>query len=360
MRKFAFVIPSLTGGGAERSTLILSRALNDLGHRSHVVSLYGHAAYDLSDEPHVHFLPRRDASGKVSRRQRARRLERLVQRLEADDGKRFDRIVAVHLGAHRVVVRCGFGRVLYSVRNSSDGWLARERKLGLLPYLKERRKLRVLHGKDLLAVSQGLRRELEASRFVRPRSVTTLYNPVDVETTRRLAKKEVAQVPNGRFVLHVGRWAIQKRHDVLFTAMRHVPRDCKLVLLVRRTPRLENMIREAGLEGRVVLPGFQQNPYAWMRRAELTVLSSDFEGFPRTLIESIACGTPVVATDCPHGPNEILTGDLARWLVPTGDPDALGKKIVEALATPIDLSKTDILDRVDSKRVARRFLEIAA
>ena len=92
-----------------------------------------------------------------------------------------------------------------------------------------------------------------------------------------------------------------------------------------------------------------------MAHAELVVLSSDFEGFPLVLIEALAVGTPVVSTDCPHGPNEILTGPLARWLTPVGDASALATTIDAALAADIDVRGAAILAQLEAPLIAAQY-----
>jgi glycosyltransferase involved in cell wall biosynthesis len=134
----------------------------------------------------------------------------------------------------------------------------------------------------------------------------------------------------------------QKRHDLLLEAWREANPGMRLVLLTRPDERLHALIARLGLQGQVLLPGFQVNPYPWMRAARLLVLSSDHEGLPNVLIESLACGTPVVSTDCPSGPREILTGPLARFLVPVGDARRLAAAISDALHAPPDLAGVDL------------------
>jgi glycosyltransferase involved in cell wall biosynthesis len=84
----------------------------------------------------------------------------------------------------------------------------------------------------------------------------------------------------------------------------------------------------------VALPGFQTNPHAWMARASVFVLSSAWEGFSNALAEALACGCPVVSTDCPSGPAEILDGGAFGALCPVGDDRALAGAILRALEAP--------------------------
>ena len=101
-------------------------------------------------------------------------------------------------------------------------------------------------------------------------------------------------------------------------------------------PALEALARELGIAADLRLAGFVPNPLAYLRRARLFVLSSAWEGLPTVLIEALACGCPVVSTDCPSGPAEIL--DSGRWggLVPVGDVEALTAAIETALAADVD------------------------
>ena len=125
---------------------------------------------------------------------------------------------------------------------------------------------------------------------------------------------------------------------MLLDALRSARNALPLVMLTNHPDKVARLARRHGVAARVRPVAFRQNPYPWMAHAKLVVLSSDYEGFPLVLIEALACGTPVVSTDCPHGPSEILTGPLARWLVPVGDPRALGAAIDEALAAPVAAS----------------------
>jgi glycosyltransferase involved in cell wall biosynthesis len=131
----------------------------------------------------------------------------------------------------------------------------------------------------------------------------------------------------------------QKDFATLLTAFAAVAgeRDVRLVLLGEGPLRasLTGLARSLGIEERVDMPGFRPNPLPYLREAALVVLSSSDEGFGMVLAEALACGTPVVSTDCPHGPAEILDGGRYGRLVAVGDAPALARAILAALDAPI-------------------------
>jgi glycosyltransferase involved in cell wall biosynthesis len=94
---------------------------------------------------------------------------------------------------------------------------------------------------------------------------------------------------------------------------------------------LDGLAGQLGVAEDVSMPGFVSNPYAYMSRAAVLALSSRWEGFALVIAEALACGTPIVSTDCPSGPAEILQGGRYGALVPVGDPEALGGAIIESL-----------------------------
>ena len=131
---------------------------------------------------------------------------------------------------------------------------------------------------------------------------------------------------------------MQKDFPTLIDAFRHVraARPCRLVILGDGSlrPELEARIASLGLDDCVSLPGWVENPFAFMARSALFVLSSVYEGLPTVLIEALACGCPAVSTDCPTGPSEIL--EAPALLAPVGDPEALAQVMRRALDSPVD------------------------
>jgi len=202
----------------------------------------------------------------------------------------------------------------------------------------------------IVAVSQGVADDLITTIRVARDRVMVIYNPV---VTEALRARSLEDVRNGwltrqsvPIVLGVGRLTQAKDFATLIRAfaLLRATRDVRLLILGEGELRqdLEALVRHTGMEHDVLLPGFVDNPYPYMRQAALFVLSSSFEGLPNALIEAMACGTPVIATDCPSGPAEILEG--GRWgrLVPVGNVNALADAIA---ATLDDKARPDMARR---------------
>lgn len=223
---------------------------------------------------------------------------------------------------------------------------------------RRRRMYRKLYdGRTIVGVSKGVIDDL-ALLGACPSRAALIYNAYDAADLRGKAS-EPAQIPDGPFVLHVGRFAEPKRHDILFEAFRRVPEPYKLVLLTPASEKLTKLIAHFGLQSRVVVAGFQQNPYAFMARAAALVLSSDREGFPNVIAESLICGTPVVSTDCAAGPSEILTGEYARWLSPPGDAVRLADNLLAVLQRPYDIPSS-LIERFSLDHALDRLEALAA
>jgi glycosyltransferase involved in cell wall biosynthesis len=191
----------------------------------------------------------------------------------------------------------------------------------------------------IIAVSRGVADDLRTLVGLPPELVTTVYNPV---VDSELAKKAEAPIDHAWFVpgappviIAVGRLTEQKDFPTLLQAFAQVraQRQARLLLLgegeMRR--KLEALARELGVDQDVSLSGFTNNLFAYMARAAVFVLSSTYEGLGIVLIEALACGCPVVSTDCPSGPAEILENGQYGRLVPVGDSAAMAQAIISTL-----------------------------
>lgn len=192
------------------------------------------------------------------------------------------------------------------------------------------------------AVSKGVADDLMQAAKLSPDQVQVIYNPI---VTPDLLKKSAAPFEHPWFgkgeppvILGVGRLTAQKAFDVLIEAFARVRKLQPARLLIlgegEERPMLEELIKQLGLEQDVNLPGFHLNPYPFMAHAALFVLSSRWEGLPTVLVEAMSLRTPVVATDCPSGPREILRNGRYGQLVPVEDANVLALAIQNALANP--------------------------
>jgi glycosyltransferase involved in cell wall biosynthesis len=206
----------------------------------------------------------------------------------------------------------------------------------------------------VIACSGGVREDLVRAIGVPAARTRVIYNACDVERVRRLSRLEpdLALEWNTPTIVTVGRLVRQKGLPVLLDAFAQVARrrSCQLVMLGDGEERaaLARQAARLGIADRVVMPGFRRNPFAVMARGRAFVLSSLWEGFGTVLIEAMACGVPVVSTDCPSGPREILADGQAGVLVPPGDSGALASAIVQALE---DEPLRDRLTRAAARRV---------
>ena len=193
-----------------------------------------------------------------------------------------------------------------------------------------------------VGVSQGISDGLTATIGVPRESITTIYNPV---VTPHLHVK-MAERPdhpwlldgNAPVILAAGRLAAQKDYPTLIKAFARLnaQRPCRLIILGegRMRKALERLVKGLDLTDHVSLPGWVENPFAFMSRASLFVLSSRFEGLPGVLVQALACGCPCVSTNCPAGPAEILQDGKFGPLVPVGDEKSLATAMYRVLAQP--------------------------
>ena len=122
--------------------------------------------------------------------------------------------------------------------------------------------------------------------------------------------------------------------------------------------KLEKLVFELGIDSDVSLPGFQNNAYSFLRHASVFVLSSLWEGLPTVLIEALACGTPIISTDCPSGPREILEDGKWGILIPVDDEDALVTAIQKSLTTPQQLIPEIAWARFKQEEVLSKYLQL--
>jgi glycosyltransferase involved in cell wall biosynthesis len=194
----------------------------------------------------------------------------------------------------------------------------------------------------VIAVSQGVSRELQETMNIPGNKIHVIFNPV---VSAHLKVKSQAAVDEPWFepgssplILGVGRLDPEKDFATLIRAFARVRQKttARLLILGEGPERefLERLAHDLGISSEISMPGFVNNPLPYMSKASTLALTSWFEGLPNVLIEALACGTPVVATDCPTGPREILENGKYGRLVPVGDSEALADALIATIAAP--------------------------
>src|SRR3954452_14198277 len=215
-------------------------------------------------------------------------------------------------------------------------------------------------GDAVVAVSDGVADALARVTGLPRGLIRTIHNPVVGPELEALSREPVAHpwLAPGQppVVLSAARLTVQKDLPTLLRAfaLLRARRAVRLLILgdlptPERTEasigELRDLAYRLGVAADVELPGFVENPYAWMARASLFALSSAYEGFGNVLVEAMACGCPVVSTDCPSGPAEILDGGRYGPLVPVGDAEALAEAMARVLAAPPE--RAELVARAD-------------
>ena len=343
-QRIAFFLPNLAGGGAERV------ALNLLAGMLERDELLLDLVVAATDGPYIDQVPERVrlvnlGTGRVTKAIPA--LARYLteyQPLALVSHMNHANIAAI-LAKELARSKTKLVVVEHDTLSASKSRLRRSKFLPLLmKWLYPR-------ADAIVGVSQGVAEDLDTQLSFPPGTVKTVYNPV---VDRELIAKAQAPVAHPWFApgsppvfLAVGRLSPQKDFANLLAAFAlvHQRQPARLLILGEGEERsaLEAQIAALGIGADVSVPGFVQNPYAYMSQATTFVLSSRWEGLPTVLIEAMACGCAVVATDCPSGPQEILAGGKYGLLVPIADASALADAMLQTLEAP--MSKSASIER---------------
>lgn len=334
-----FFLPRLGGGGAEMNAVRLAPGLLAAGVRPVYAVGRGPGGYEdfLPEGVEVIVLDTGKINSSVLRLVRARSpLAKLIDERKPDVvcpvmvAPSLSALAAVRKAKHKP-------KVVLSIQNSlsvSHEQSKRVRDKIELALLKRM----FPHSNGVIALSQGVADEIARIVPETARDMQVIYNvgyPLKDQLDTALAQPRPSS--EGTIVLLAcGRLTRQKDYPTLFEAFAKLRGDVRLDILGDGELKagLEQKCQELGITDRVKFLGFQRDPISHMRRADVFVLSSLWEGFGNVLVEAMSVSTPVVSTDCPHGPGEILTQNENGLLVPTSDPDALAAALQRMVDDP--------------------------
>lgn len=337
--RVALILPDLRGGGAERVAVNLANSFARRGHSVDVVLLMATGELLTDLQPGIRVMD--------LKAQRLRwalpALVRYLRKVRPASVLAFMWPLTVIALWARTISRVPTRLVVAEHTTWSRSELLKRCSVGW----QIRTSMRLFFPKSdgIVAVSQGAADDLAHFANLNPQSITTIYNPVvdnEHETEYTSAPSEPAGwcVGAHRRVLAVGTLKEIKDYSTLldaFAALRQQV-NAKLLILGEGEYRstLETQAGRLGITDSVFMPGFVKDTAPYYCHADLHVLSSTGEGFGNVIVEALAAGTPVVSTDCPSGPQEILCGGKFGLLVPVGDAKALASAMHQSLTSKHD------------------------
>jgi len=390
--KIALLLPSLAAGGVGRSMLHLAEAFLSAGHPVDLVLCRAEGPYLSEVPPGVRIVTLRRQSGLSARLQIARldpggiaaqaRPALLawnpapVQPYLADLARYLNEEQPAALLAAKTPTNLlalwasrlsgASTRIVLSERTQLSRSIALSRKWRWR-YIAPMVARLYPRAAAIVAVSNGVADDLAMTAKLARERIETVYNPVVTPSLTSHAR-EPAPHPwledgGSPVIVAAGRLSPQKNFPMLLQAFAELrkQRPARLLLLGEgpERARLESLASRLGIAEDVALPGFVGNPYAAFARAALFVMSSDYEGLGNVLIEALACGCPVVSTDCPSGPSEILENGRFGELVPVNDSASLSAAMLRTLEAP--LPKETLRQRgaeFSLERSARHYLQL--
>ncbi len=360
--RLALHVKHLGGGGAERVIATLATQFATQGHAVTLILTVPDLTYasELHPDVQIHFL-------KAQRRSTlALELGRYLQRTQTDAllstlyGNNFVAVMAKLFTRPRT-------RVVIREANTTTVDMS---QTTMNP--KEKAKVNFYYrwlyprADAVVAVSKGVAQGLQQFASIPHSKLHVIYNPVITQAMFRLSEDVAGHswLQSGELpvVLGVGRLTPQKGWQTLFRAFAKVIQYRKARLLILGEGELRNeltlLAERLGITDYVDLPGFDSNPFRYMRRASVLVLSSRYEGLPNVLIQAMALGCPVVSTNCPSGPDEILDGGRYGELVPVGDADAMAQAILRVLEGERKTAPPEWLEQFRVEKVAEQYLRV--
>lgn len=360
MGHIALFLDSLTAGGSER---VIVKLANTFARREHTVSV-------------VIIRPIMDYASELDS---AVRLINLQAKRMAVGGLRFAQYIRKH-NPHAILSTItrvnSWAIIAHRLSRSPARLVVREastpsqvaRHLRTPKQRLEQLSFRYLYPKaDAVVVpSRGVYRDIVCWVPQLEQKLRVIYNPVIDENLYLKSQQPVSHPwfdqKTNPVILAVGRLIWDKGFEVLIKAFQQVRKawNARLVILGEgeERGRLESLVQEYRLHEFVWMPGFDPNPFKYMRRADVFVLSSRREGLPNALIQAMACGCPAVSTKCPSGPDEILDGSRYGELVPVDDVEALAEAIGRVLQGNRKSVPKEWLTQFEVEHVADQYLKL--
>jgi glycosyltransferase involved in cell wall biosynthesis len=361
MHRIGLVITNLVGGGAEKVVLYLAQMFQKRGIDAHIFLLEDYICYNV-DGLKIHKLCKKKKKYKFLKskgeKDLAVLLEKSIRKVE-EDGIKFDVLMSSLPATDRIVSRVNLENNIYYIMHTAYSLEINEfkKKGQFLRALRRKRLYQKLYNdENLICVSQGICDDLEEIG-IKPRFCKVIYNPFDIHMIQEEGEKSPKDLPDENYMVHVGAFRQEKRHDVLLEAYSKLINPPKLKLFCDYYEDLEKLIERFDLQEKVEIFGFRKNPYPYIKHAKLLILSSEREGLPTVLVEALVLKTPIVSTNCVSGPSEILVGELDQYLAKVNDSNDLSNKIKLALDRYPEI-RDEYLDKFNEENIYNEYIKL--
>lgn len=325
-------IPSLSGGGAERIAINLANNLDKRKFNITLLVLNSQSSYYINSDVNVNIL-------------KSKRLIYVIPELVNYMKKQPPDLFISHMSLSNVVTliakkfaRKEFSTLIIehttpSIKYNNDGAIYRQ----CIPILM---RISYKFADSIVSVSKGVAKDLAQITRIPNKNIKVIYNPIVNDQVFNVANQPVdcswLNNSNLKVIMGIGRLEKVKNFSLLIRAFLDVYKEdpnTRLIIFGEGSERenLEKYIHKLGLSEVVSLPGFVTNIYSYLSKASVFTLTSNYEGLPTVLIEALACATPVVSTDCPSGPREILSDGQFGILTPVKDHVSLTEAILKII-----------------------------
>ena len=341
MKNILIVIDSLGTGGAEKVMFALSQGFVKRGYKIDLIICDNSIKIDIPDYIKLHIL---DFKKSIFHYFRYRlKLKNMIKNIEKQNAREFDLILVNLFKSIKLMRKIKHKNTYHILHNAQSQYI--QNKKGLKLFFQKRHLQSLYNNLNLITISDGMTKDL-LSLGIKPKSVKNIYNPFDFDYIKKQSEKNSNMVYKN-YIVHLGRFVPVKRHDILLKAYKKASIDAILLLYGEGELKddIEVLIKQLALESKVKIMGFTSNPYPIIKNAKMLVVSSDFEGFSAVIVEALYLKTPVVSTNCPTGPKEILTKKYSFCLVEVGNIDSLANKIKTIYDMNLVIDNTIITNR---------------
>ncbi|PHR59442.1 MAG: hypothetical protein COA44_00425 [Arcobacter sp.] len=354
-KNILIVIDSLGLGGAEHVVLTLATEFISIGHRVDIILIDDIVEQEIPKSIQLYKLGFEKSF--LDYQRYSNKLHKKIDALEKEHKKTFDLILVNLQKSTRLMNQYKHKNIYHVIHNTLSQTSLKNRK-GLRRYLKKRSLRKIYNNLNLITVSEGVAKDVKEVVGISPKSIQRIYNPINKQELQEKAN-EVSSLELDEYIIHVGRFDVQKNHLCLIKAFAQSDINIPLVLVGdgELKKEIQDKIDELELNERVIMIGQTKNPYPLIANAKALILSSDYEGLSMVIIEALALNIPVISTDCPFGPSEIMSGELSQYLVALNEENKLAEQIENVVANGYIIPENQI-QKFESATIIKQYLSL--